>query len=327
MTASVLVTGATGFTGGALARELVSEGKKVVAFVRPSSNIEALESLGVECRVVDIKDPKDVVDNFEAFDRVFHIAAAYRSEHSDEDEFRQVNVEGTRNLLEAAKKFGVGRFVHCSTVGVQGEIEDPPAAEDYRFSPGDHYQKSKLDGELLALEYFGQGLPGAVVRPVGIYGPGDTRFLKLFRPVSKGRFVMIGSGNVLYHMTYIDDLVQGFLLAAENPDALGEVFTIGGPTFTTLNELVAAIAGACDVPPPRWRIPFAPVFWASVICDRVCKMIGVQPPLYPRRTEFFHLDRAFSIEKARRLLGYDPKFPLERGLELTAEWYKENDLI
>jgi nucleoside-diphosphate-sugar epimerase len=324
---SILVTGATGFTGGALTRQLVSQGANVVTFVRPSSDTSALEELGVDCRVVDIKDRQQVFDNFEAFDRVFHIAAAYRSEHSDEDEFRLVNVEATRHLLDAARQFGVGRFVHCSTVGVQGEIEDPPASEGYRFKPGDHYQQSKLEGELLALQYFDQGLPGAVVRPVGIYGPGDTRFLKLFRPISKGRFVMIGSGNVLYHMTYIDDLVQGFLLAGEHPKAIGEVFTIGGPQYTTLNELVAAVAKASGGPKPKWKIPFAPVYWASVICDRVCKRLGVQPPLYPRRTEFFQLDRAFSIEKARQLLGYDPQFSLEQGLQRTADWYRENDLI
>ena len=324
---SILVTGATGFTGGALSRQLVSLGENVVTFVRPSSNTDDLKALGVDCRVVDIKNRQQVFDNFEAFKRVFHIAAAYRSEHSDEDEFRLINVEATRHLLDAAIKFGVGRFVHCSTVGVQGEINDPPADETYRFEPGDHYQQSKLDGELLAMEYFQQGLPGSVVRPVGIYGPGDTRFLKLFKPISKGHFVMIGSGNVLYHMTYIDDLVQGFLLASESPNALGEVFTIGGPRYTTLNELVADIAKICGGPVPRWRIPFLPVYWASVICDRVCKRLGVQPPLYPRRTEFFHLDRAFSIEKARRLLGYDPQYPLNRGLKLTADWYKENGLI
>ncbi len=206
----ILVTGATGF------------------FVRSSSKTDRLQQFGVECRVVDIKDPVSVNDHFLGIDRVYHIAAAYRTEHTDASEFVKVNVDATRNLLDAAKRAGVKRFVHCSTVGVQGEITEPPAAEDYRFEPGDHYQESKKDGELLALEYFNNGLPGTVVRPVGIYGPGDTRFLKLFRPISKGLFVMIGSGESLYHMTYIDDLVTGFLLAGKRKEALGEVFTIGG---------------------------------------------------------------------------------------------------
>lgn len=322
-----LVTGATGFTGGKVAGRLVQNGEDVVAFVRASSNTDTLTGLGVECRVVDIRDPKDVMDGFSDIDRVFHIAAAYRSEHADHGEFHAVNVEATRNLLDASVHNDVQKFIHCSTVGVQGEIEDPPAAEDYRFKPGDHYQQSKLDGELLALDYFRDKLLGTVVRPVGIYGPGDTRFLKLFRPVQKGRFVMIGKGDVLYHMTFIDDLVDGFMLAGEKDEALGEVFTIAGPQYTTIRELVDAIAGVLQKKPSRWRVPFLPVYWASVVCDVLCRAIKISPPLYPRRVEFFELDRAFSTDKAQKLLGYQPKVSLADGLARTADWYKEKGLI
>lgn len=327
-TNKVLVTGATGFTGGKLAERLGSAGESVVAFVRSSSDTRRLHELGVECRVVDIRDANDVRQNFDDIGRVFHIAAAYRSEHADHDEFQAVNVTATKNLLDAAVERGVSRFVHCSTVGVQGEIEDAPAAEDYRFKPGDHYQQSKLDGELLALEYFrSRGLAGTVVRPVGIYGPGDTRFLKLFRPIQKGRFVMVGKGDVLYHMTYIDDLVDGFMLAGEKVEALGEVFTIAGPRYTTLRELVDTIADVLGRPHPRLRVPFKPVFYASVVCDTVCRAINVDPPLYPRRVEFFELDRAFTTAKAERLLGYQPRVDLRDGLSRTATWYREQGLI
>ncbi len=324
----ILVTGATGFTGGKVAERLVADGHSVVAFVRASSNTRALEAMGVECRVVDLHDRQQIVDSFQDICKVFHIAAAYRSEHADLTEFHAINVEATRSLLDAAVENNVERFVHCSTVGVQGEIEDAPAAEDYRFNPGDHYQQSKLDGELLALDYFRSGkLPGSVVRPVGIYGPGDTRFLKLFRPISKNRFVMIGDGQVLYHMTYIDDLVEGFMLAGEKDEALGEVFTICGPEYTTINVLVQEIAKVVGKAPPRFRVPLKPVYWASVVCDRLCRAINISPPLYPRRVEFFELDRAFTSEKASRLLGYKAKYTLSEGLEKTAAWYRENGFI
>lgn len=324
---NVLVTGATGFTGMSLCQRLVADRKKVVAFVRTTSNVENLHALGVECRTVDIKDPDDVMRHFESFDLVYHIAAAYRSEHAERDEFRLVNVEATRNLLDAAKMHGVRRFIHCSTVGVQGEIEDAPANEEYRFKPGDHYQQSKLEGELLARKYFEDGLEGVVIRPVGIYGPGDTRFLKLFRPINKGRFFLIGNGKTLYHMTYIDDLIEGFILAGERPEAIGEVFTIAGERYTPIRELIDTIADVLDKPRPKIQIPFLPVYQASVICDKVCRTLGLSPPLYPRRVEFFQLDRAFSIDKARRLLGYRPKVSLKNGLQMTAEWYKEQGLI
>ena len=323
----ILVTGASGFTGKALCRFLIEDGKQVIAFVRPTSGIEELKDHGVECRVVDIRNPVDVLDNFSGIGQVYHLAAAYRTEHANLDEFRLVNVEATRNLLDAAKAGEIKRFVHCSTVGVQGEIDEPPADEDYRFNPGDHYQASKMDGELLARRYFSDGLPGVVVRPVGIYGPGDTRFLKLFRPIRRGYFVTIGSGKTLYHMTYIDDLVQGLVLAGSKPEALGEVFTIAGEEYTTIRELVNMIAEVLDKPHPKLRVPFYPVYLAAHLCDKICRTIGTEPPLYPRRVEFFYKDRAFSIAKAKQLLDYEPKVDLRNGLAKTASWYSEQGWI
>lgn len=138
---------------------------------------------------------------------------------------------------------------------------------------------------------------------------------------------MIGKGDVLYHMTYIDDLVDGFMLAGEKPEALGEVFTIAGPVYTTIRELVDAIAAELGKKPPRLSVPFKPVYWASVVCDAMCRTINVSPPLYPRRVEFFELDRAFSTEKAGRLLGYQPKVSLADGIARTAAWYRDQGLI
>jgi nucleoside-diphosphate-sugar epimerase len=322
MSGKILLTGATGFTGNALCERLVRDGETVVVFARPSSKVEALRKLGVEIRTLDMTDARQVKDAFEPFKKIFHIAAAFRTEHDDIGEFRQVNVVATQRLMDAALEFGCGRFVHCSTVGVQGEIEAPPADETYRYKPGDHYQQSKMEGEKLVLEYFRRGLVGAVVRPVGIYGPDDTRFLKLFRPIGRGRFVMIGNGKSLYHLTYIDDLVDGFLLASEHPKAIGEVFTIGGARYTTLRELVDAIADALEVAHPKLAIPYWPVHLAAEIVPRLCKPFGIPPPIYPRRVEFFQKSRAFSIEKARAWLGYDPKVSLAEGLKRTAMGYR-----
>lgn len=299
----------------------------MVALVRPTSRTAALEELGVECLAVDICDREALRSAFPEVDTVFHLAAAYRTEHADRSVFERVNVGATENLLAVSLEAGVSRFVHCSTVGVQGHIDDPPAREDYRFRPGDHYQRSKLQGELVARSYADKGLAVTVVRPVGIYGPGDLRFLKLFRAIARGRFVMIGSGDTLYHLTYIDDLVEGFLLASRSEAAPGEVFTIAGPRYTTLRELVGLIADALGRPHPRWRIPYWPVYAAAVMCELVCRPLRVPPPLYPRRVEFFAHDRAFDFSKARALLGYEPRVDLEEGLARTAAWYRAQGLI
>ncbi len=324
-----VVTGATGFTGGALAQRLRADGQDVIALVRETSDTSALIAAGVECVVVDLQDSARIKEVFSGADitAVFHVAAAYRTELADESEFFAVNVEATRTLLQAAQDAGIKRFVHCSTVGVQGEITEPPAAEDYRMNPGDHYQESKLEGEKVALEFAASGLGVSVVRPVGIYGPGDTRFLKLYKAIGKGVFLMIGNGKTLYHLTYIDDLIDGMLLAASHPDAIGEVFTLCGPEYTDLNELVQRIANVMSKPTPRFRIPAWPVVWAAHVCDWICKRIGVQAPLYPRRVEFFLLDRAFTEAKATRLIGYHPSVPLDTGLRRTYEWYNDEGLL
>jgi nucleoside-diphosphate-sugar epimerase len=138
---------------------------------------------------------------------------------------------------------------------------------------------------------------------------------------------MIGSGKTLYHLTYIDDLIEGFTLCGRHPNAIGEVFTIGGKAYTTISELVNLIADVLDKPHPKWKIPFRPVYVASVVCEKVCQIGKISPPLYPRRVEFFHLDRAFTIEKAQRMLGYQPKVRLPEGLQRTAEWYRDRGLL
>lgn len=322
-----LVTGATGFTGGALCRRLVRDGWDVTAFVRQSSDTAALDELGVNCITTDITRRESVAEAFPDVKVVFHIAAAARTELPDQSQFWRVNVDGTHNLLYEAERRKIDRFVHCSTVGVQGAIDHPPADETYRYKPLDHYEESKLAGEKLALKYFASGLKGTVVRPTSIYGPGDTRFVKLFKPIDKGYFVMIGSGESLYHMIYIDDLVEAFVLAATKPQAVGEIFTIAGERYTTLNELVQEVGVALDCQVKERHIPLKPVMAAAIVCDRVFRSVGLSPPIYPRRVNFFQLSRAFSTRKARQLIGYKPRVGLQEGLRRTADWYKAEGFL
>jgi len=321
----ILVTGATGFTGSHLARTLRDRGYCVRALVRERKRVGLLDPTGMEMVEGDLRDAESLRRACDGVNTVFHLAALYRREGASEREFFEVNAEGTRRLLEAAQQAGVERFLHCSTVGVQGEIRNPPATEEAPYNPGDHYQRSKVEGERYALSFFRSGkLSGVVVRPAGIYGPGDRRFLKLFRGVAKGTFTMIGDGKVLYQMTYVQDLVDGMILAAERKDVQAEVFTLAGAEYTTLSELVLRIGRAMGVQVKIRYVPVWPVMAAARACQAVCRLIRVEPPLYPRRLDFFTKSRAFDISKARRVLGYEPKVDLDTGLRLTAEWYRQN---
>jgi len=328
MAKKVLVTGATGFTGRNLCKKLVEVGHSVRGLVRNTSHRSELESLGVEIAFGDLTDANSLGAAVRGIDTVYHLAAVYRQEGVPTKYFYEVNVEGTRRLLEAAWQAGVQRFVHCSTVGVQGEIKNPPADETAPYNPGDVYQESKCEGEKAALKFFADsGLPGVVIRPVGIYGPGDTRFLKLFKFIYNGKFRMLGSGNVLYHLTYIDDLVKGVILCGEKPEAVGQIYTLGGNEYVTLNELVTLVAEALEVPVPSKHFPVWPVWFAGLLCEMACRPLRIEPPIYRRRVDFFIKDRAFDISKARRELGYEPEVDLRAGLKRTAEWYRAQGLL
>jgi nucleoside-diphosphate-sugar epimerase len=320
----VLVTGANGFTGSYLCKNLLLRGDHVRALVRRKSDLSLLKGVDVEYFYADISNGQPLDEALKGIDVVFHIAAIYRTEGVPKRVFYEVNVDGTERLLKAAKAAGVSRFVHCSTVGVQGEIKNPPATEQAPFNPGDHYQLSKMEGELLARRFFKERqLPGTVVRPVGIYGPGDTRFFKLFNFIQNGKFRMIGDGKVLYHMTYVEDLVEGIMLASEKDEALDEVFTIGGDEYVTLAELVDHISKILGKPVSQKSIPVWPVWVAGLICETICRPLRINPPLHRRRLDFFIKDRAFDISKAKKLLGYQPKVKLDEGLRRTAQWYAE----
>lgn len=320
---AVLVTGATGFTGGHLARALRARGQRVRALVRPGTDGSDLIRSGIDVVRGDITGRGDVERAASGVDAIYHIAALFRTAGHTDSEYRAVNVEGTRHVLEAASRHGVGRVVHCSTAGVHGGVEDLPGSEDSPLYPGDIYQETKLAGELLAQEAFREGLPGVVVRPVGIYGPGDLRFLKLFRAIHTGRFMMFGSGEVPYHLTYIDDLVAGFILCGERPEALGQIYILAGNEYVTLNQLVKQVAEAVGVTPPKGRLPLWPLLAAAVTCERICRPLRIDPPLHRRRVEFFIHPRAFTSAKARRDLDFAPQVGLQEGLRRTADWYFE----
>ena len=321
----VLVTGATGFAGGHLARLLAARGHHVRALVRDPDRAGDLIRLGVEALVGDLRDPTSVVRGVADVEVVYHVAALYRQVGLAIDTYRAVNATAVRDIVEAAARAGVRRVVHCSTVGVHGDIKQPPANEDAPLKPGDAYQETKLEGEQLAREAGARhGVEVTIVRPTGIYGPGDRRLLKLFRSVARRRWVTLGSGEISYHLTYIDDLVEGFRLCGEHQAAASRTYILAGGEVTTLNELVALVAEVAGAPRPRLHLPVWPFWMAAAVCEAVCVPFGIEPPIYRRRVDFFTKSRAFDNSRARSEIGYAPKVGLREGIRRTLEWYREH---
>jgi nucleoside-diphosphate-sugar epimerase len=323
----ILVTGATGFLGSNLCERLKYEGYTVRALVRNPQKAEQLKKKGFETKIGDLRDFYSLQKAMNGINIVFNLAAAWRDNLNKKDLF-ETNVIGTENILRAAFEEGVRRFVHCSTVGVHGSVLTAPADENSPFAPKDDYQNSKVEGERIVSEYARENkLPIVIFRPCGIYGPGDLRFLKLFRAIKKHYFIMLGSGDVLYHMIYIDDLIDGILLCGKKKEAVGNVYILGSDEFVKLKALVSIISNILGVNIPSFSLPFLPVYYLAKTCEWVFKPLNVNPPIYPRRIEFFRSNRAFDISKAKKELGFQPKTDLRTGLKKTYDWYEANGLL
>jgi nucleoside-diphosphate-sugar epimerase len=321
----VLVTGATGFTGGHLTRALRARGDDVTAMVRSARGAALLHADAIRTVVGDLARPETLRDAVRGgFDVIYNIAALYREAGLPDSIYHQVNAIGVGQLIEAAAGAGVRRVVHCSTVGVHGDVEQPPANEDAPLSPGDVYQVSKVEGERIAREAGTRtGVEVVIARPSGIYGPGDRRLLKLFRGVARRSFIILGEGKIFYHLTYISDLVEGFRLCAEVPGAAGRTYILAGGEVPVLTDLAAMIAEEARVPAPSVHLPVWPFWFAGAVCEAVCTPLRIEPPIYRRRVDFFTKSRAFDTTRARRELGFEPRIDLRQGIRRTLVWYKQ----
>ena len=327
----ILITGGTGFIGSRLALQCARDGGVVRVVGQTNTpaehdNRRELEQQGVQIIEASVTDAEALRRAAAGIDVVYHLAAAQHEANVPDRHFYHVNADGTKNMLEAAVEAGVKRFVHGSTIGVFGISRNGPIHDDSPLDPDNIYGITKLEGERIARRYFDK-LPVAIVRIAEAYGPGDRRLLKLFKGIRKGTFFMIGSGGNLHHVVYIDDLIAGLRLAATVDAAAGGTFVLAGPRAVTTDEMVAGIAGALGVRPPRLRVPLWPMMTAAVVMERTLGPLGIQPPLHRRRMNFFVKSFSFSCREARATIGYAPAVDFEEGARYTAEWYVQRGMM
>jgi 2-alkyl-3-oxoalkanoate reductase len=319
----ILVTGGTGFTGKALVRRLLDEGHQVVALdYKEGLKTQELRDWGAEVILGSVTDPEVVRRAMQGVELVHHVAAAFREMNVPDTYYYDVNVNGTRNVLEAAAAQGVRKVIYCSTCGVHGNIDHPPGGEDAPIQPADYYQRTKFEAEPVVRQFFERGLKTVILRPAAIYGPGDPeRFFLIFKRVAKGTFPMFGNGKTLYHPLYIDNLIDAFILAMGEGKGEGEAYLIADEGYLEIEDLVRRVGKALDVEVKVPHYPVWPVVAAGHVCEKVCRPFGITPPLFPRRVDWYRQNRAFKIDKAKRDLGYRPQVGIDEGLRRTAEWY------
>lgn len=317
---TIFVTGATGLVGSHVVEEALKRGHRVKALVRASSDTKLLDSWGVEKVLGDLSDAAALREGVKGVDLVINCAAKV-GDWGTLEEFRALNVDALKLLLDAAADEKVAKFVHVSSLGVYegrdhfGTDETVPVAAESL----DAYTRSKVEAEALALSYVrDRGLPLTVVRPGFIYGERDRTVLpKLLHSLRTRRFAYFGSGNQALNCIYVKNLVHAIFLAAESPNSVGEVFNITDGARVSKKEFVGQVATYAGLKPPRRRIPLWLAWTLAVLLERRAKRKkSPTPPLVNKaRYKFLGLNLDYSIEKARKVLGYEPPFTTAQGLQ------------
>ncbi|MBN2408896.1 MAG: NAD-dependent epimerase/dehydratase family protein [Candidatus Aminicenantes bacterium] len=313
------VTGGSGFIGGHLISSLLGRGFEVGALVHrtPIRNGPRLQFVSG-----DICDREDLEPALEGVDVLFHLASALGSRIIGQAEFHRINVLGTETVLEAARRTGVGRIVHVSSAGVFGAVRNGEVVEESSSpAPITVYDRTKLEGEEIALRFAGEESDVVIVRPGWAYGPRDRRTFKLIKSVCGGRFMMVTRGSCRQTPVFIDDLVKGILLASEKGER-GGIYHLAGREIMTVREMVRATALACGKRPPRFFLPLFPARLAARLLETAYKPIGKEAPFNRSKLSFFIHSKPLSIEKARRELGFEPDVCFQNGINRTIFWYR-----
>jgi nucleoside-diphosphate-sugar epimerase len=327
-----VVTGGTGFIGGRLVEELVSNGYDVRCLVRDTSDVKALKELGAELVHGDLGNTESLSKLPRGGDLVFHLAA-HVSDWGEREEFYRYNVDATRTLLEASLKAGVKRFIHMSSSTVVwksdfwnlNNLKDIDETYPYRDKYNDYYNESKAEAEKLVLRFCEEtGLGTVVIRPSNVWGAGDTVILpRVAMAAKKGILFPMGSGERTVTPCHVDNLARALVLAAENENASGNIFFINDGVKISYMEFLTKQLKACGIDwNPGFSIPYKLAYALAALLELIYRAMGSKKPPVLTRFAVAALagSRSYSIEKARRELGYEPSVDLDEGIRKMADW-------
>jgi nucleoside-diphosphate-sugar epimerase len=345
MASSCLITGATGFVGGHLAEACVARGMTVRALVRPNSDLHLLEKLGISLvrgsdlhlleklgiTLVrgDLTDPAAINEALNGVEAVVHCAAKV-GDWGPVEEYRHINVEALRYLLDECSLRPLKRFVHVSSLGVyparhhHGSDENEPLPECHV----DGYTQTKVEAEKVALGYHRlRGVPVVVLRPGFVYGPRDRTVMpELIANLRARRVRWVGGGKGAMNTIYVKNFVDAIFLALEKPNAVGQVYNLTDGEFVSKRRFIEMLVHGLGLPkPPPLSVPvWLARFVANVMESRTRSKGSPTPPLLTQaRVKFLGLNLDFSIAKAKRELGYQPRFSFEQGMQETIAWYRQ----
>lgn len=324
-----LVTGASGFVGGHVARALAARGDALRLLLRPTSDRRGVAGLGFQEAVGDLRDPASLERAVAGCSVVYHVAADYRLWSKNPAELERSNVDGTRNLLAACEQAGVEKVVYTSTVGAIGIIgdgtpgdEDSPVSVEQMTGP---YKRTKFLAEQAALEFARRGLPVVIVNPTAPVGEAD------WKPTPTGRIIVdfLRGATPAYldtglNLVDVRDVAQGHLAAAERGRA-GERYILGAENLS-LREILERLARISGRPAPRVQIPYA-LAWLFGAAGTAWASVSGREPRAPLEAVRMARKKMYTrSDKAERELGWSPG-SVEAALERAVEWFRANGYV
>ncbi len=323
----VLVTGAGGFIGSHLVKELINRGVKVVCLILPGEELNSLEGFNGTLFEGDVMDKLSLEKVVEDIDTIYHLAGIMESD--DPEMFYRINRDGTKNLIEVCRERGVKlkRFVFVSSISAFGPTGCDKKNEDSTSNPINDYGKSKLEAEKYLISSRNP-YPYTIIRPVEIYGPGRfDSFYQICRAAKKGFQFNLGQGEIT--LGYVGDIVRGMIQACESREAVDETYLLGENRIYPLSEVVRIFSEAVRKRLVRIRIPYFLLYSAAFILELIAKIIQKKPIVTRWQVASYVRDCywKFDVSKAERDFCYQTTVSLPQGARITVDWYKDEDYL